>query len=830
MIAIAQGGIFPSPEIVQNTTTNVPLPRFTGITDVATPMIGIADPEDAMWTVLASDRQGYSQFFKTVCSAYEMSFMDAAASMGGCNLPQETLVSIFTVADLDRNQSLNEDQFVIAMHLAKLVKLKLTAIPKILPAKLVQSAVSPRLAIMNQILTNIDRTNDFLASKSTAWEFSNGRLTDEEALFIAKQLFRNDNRHVTSLKLQSMQLGTHAVAALSKMLIQNTGLLELSMDNSEFLAGAYSVFFAALNSNNTLRSLSLNGTNMGDVEAAALIPVLTTTSNLREIYLLQNNFSPSTVSSLLNAGRANPFIGEIKVSQETQTPGFGQIKEYATTNRRLSLERFSVDARSPGSKPTAHIASPVQQTSLVSFKANIDAMQLTIRQSMKVFDEKLSLSRVEDILAISNKLEDQYKFMILQTPIWATNSLTTLLSIPSIRETLLTELNVVSSEIAGIIGKMDRLCADRASLGHEYEEVKVQVCEDVFQKHRSLDAKHYLHENVSLFSFYRGFQLNLCDLILACVLGRNSFAMRTNEVSHSHILPSAVKNYITSIAEGTPDNACWILDFSENISRRITLRYEAQIRLLGPSEILLLCECATVRAVTSMKHSQGHSTFQAGVNYIVESIGDANIKSRYQAKSVNILMLNIKWNLESIFLKPGLAVPQCSGDTDGEIAGDDIYSLFTGQHIRAPKYGFRIASQNELISRSSTQEMQELPSPPQSRWISESDSIRASRARHIAMHASSAIPQIVDLKESVSLSTAPGAFRSQSVSRKGISTRISGMFQKRTASLSRRDPMSGDSNTDIITKLEKQLKEERQRRVEVERELAALKAIQRQNQ
>eukprot|EP00474_Spongospora_subterranea_P011701 CRZ12159.1 hypothetical protein [Spongospora subterranea] len=328
--------------------------------------------------------------------------------------------------------------------------------------------------------------------------------------------------------------------------------------------------------------------------------------------------------------------------------------------------QHSVDARSPGSKPTAHIASPVQQTSLVSFKANIDAMQLTIRQSMKVFDEKLSLSRVEDILAISNKLEDQYKFMILQTPIWATNSLTTLLSIPSIRETLLTELNVVSSEIAGIIGKMDRLCADRASLGHEYEEVKVQVCEDVFQKHRSLDAKHYLHENVSLFSFYRGFQLNLCDLILACVLGRNSFAMRTNEVSHSHILPSAVKNYITSIAEGTPDNACWILDFSENISRRITLRYEAQIRLLGPSEILLLCECATVRAVTSMKHSQGHSTFQAGVNYIVESIGDANIKSRYQAKS-------------------GLAVPQCSGDTDGEIAGDDIYSLFTGQHIRARK-------------------------------------------------------------------------------------------------------------------------------------------------
>ncbi|KAI8378906.1 hypothetical protein BD560DRAFT_487807 [Blakeslea trispora] len=133
LIACAQHGVMTAEPIL---STKVPLPDFSG---QGTPRMQTTDtPQD---TISPEDRMKYIQLFQSFHPVNNiLSGEQAKQAFMRSNLPPTTLQAIWNLADTRRSGSLNQTEFIIAMHYIERAMKGAVQLPASLPPNLYASA------------------------------------------------------------------------------------------------------------------------------------------------------------------------------------------------------------------------------------------------------------------------------------------------------------------------------------------------------------------------------------------------------------------------------------------------------------------------------------------------------------------------------------------------------------------------------------------------------------------------------------------------------------------------------------------------------------------
>ncbi|KAI7893017.1 uncharacterized protein EV154DRAFT_440444 [Mucor mucedo] len=141
LIACAQHGKEASEPVL---ATVVPLPQFDGVapSPISTPLLSAPSLNNNASLITAAEREKYANIFKVHQPVNGVLDANTAKSVFlKSKLPMDTLSQIWYLADVRQSGSLNQSEFIIAMHyIAKLMDGTLSSLPDKLPPAVFQSA------------------------------------------------------------------------------------------------------------------------------------------------------------------------------------------------------------------------------------------------------------------------------------------------------------------------------------------------------------------------------------------------------------------------------------------------------------------------------------------------------------------------------------------------------------------------------------------------------------------------------------------------------------------------------------------------------------------
>ncbi|KMS65100.1 hypothetical protein BVRB_039450, partial [Beta vulgaris subsp. vulgaris] len=167
------------------------------------------------------------------------------------------------------------------------------------------------------------------------------------------------------------------------------------------------------------------------------------------------------------------------------------------------------------------------------------------------------------------------------------------------------------------------------------------------------------------------------------------------EIDYTIRLTAPVIQSVKKLSSLATADQNWIYSVSEEVSRRLSFRYESQIRQLEVSDSMLVAVCALYRILATLENLPQLDTLKDLVIHLLDQVGSSSVKWKLKT---NIVPKNpkIRWNPDSVFVKPALAVISDGSDCDRWVIDDDHYSLWSGKRFRPSKYGYRICSLSEL--------------------------------------------------------------------------------------------------------------------------------------
>ncbi|XXQ31835.1 Calmodulin [Plasmodiophora brassicae] len=880
LIALCQQGYEPTADNAK-TITSLPLPDldhpFEGVPRIAPveqrvepiPAAPVAAPDDDMWKVAPASRHAYAKRFQAVCPDGEHTISRkraASALLENGDLEGDQIERIIHLADVDGDNRLDEIQFVAAAHLFAIVMSRRSALPDTLPPAVLESIMPPRRAASVPKTQAAVRLERYLSELSTSWDFEGVTLNEQEAVQIAKELFKDDNQHVASLSLKNTRLPFNGFAALSKMLCRNRGITTLVLDGNTVTEGVMPLLVDAIRGNPSLAVLCMNDCTISADDAMTLLDSISKTSPMRRIHLLGNSLLNPVSQRLLQIARNRTSLTQLCVPTDFMSAAI--IAEYqylldgqprpapAPAREKKPCRRIAVDtfADLEVSSPTVQAVLSPRRSATVdgaqsvnvrrqpdqtgAVRSRIEQQIASLRDSLKDWSDKLSVSLVDgDTDASSSTPLELIQLMRLQTTTSVAKQLNAVLSVKNVREALLVSLGHSATEIAALVSEIDNLLmSDAADAVDSYRR---EQCLPVLKSHCVYDGIFYLHRHPALFAFYRHLQLSLCDVVLTCLQQRASGAPQKclPDLGLAAVLPPSVVDYIASMSSST-SSLDWVHTFAEEVARRATFRYEAQIRRLSHEDARTVARCALHRICAALEQTRSASTFSDDVDYVLERLGSADQRSRFKPQVVHPVMApdskepQLKWNVESIFVKPGLAVADSSPDYDRIVVEDGQFRLWATKtrHVRHDKYGFRLASPSELQG-AARPSWEEVPSPPTSRWMRSGDGIRKAKAEHVATHATRTlnrwgVPPAAAMNGPDENKAVNGNDKENSGPRV-LTKMVAGLFTRRSQSVTRvrRPPAprngTGAGDDDEIARLRHELEQERHRRILAEQKLAA---------
>ena len=119
-----------------------------GISNIGSDLVQLPKQSVSPWIISRSDRVKYEQFFSSF-GAQEVQGVQARGLFLKSGLAPDMVNKVFSMCDLDRNGSLDRDEFCIAMHLVVNASKRGVAVPSTLPMTLVPPAKRHHLVSTN---------------------------------------------------------------------------------------------------------------------------------------------------------------------------------------------------------------------------------------------------------------------------------------------------------------------------------------------------------------------------------------------------------------------------------------------------------------------------------------------------------------------------------------------------------------------------------------------------------------------------------------------------------------------------------------------------------